>query len=53
MNCLAVTVYLLCCCVMLVYWAEAQTCFEYVCEFKLVVTEFRSMTFKNKHDGNV
>ena len=38
---------------MLVYRAEVQTCFESVCEFKLVVTEFRSMTFKNKHDGNV
>lgn len=53
MNRWAETVRFLCFCVMLVYRAEAQTCFKSVCEFMLVVTEFRSMTFKNEHDGNV
>ena len=43
---------LLCCCVFMVS-AEAvsETCFESLCEFTLVVSEFRSMTFKNDADG--
>lgn len=46
-------VFFICSCVMLAYPVKSEVCLESICEFMLVVTEFRSMTFQNHADGNV